>query len=425
MIHLNDTFCEPWLHGDTFQSVREQIERAHANVWDSRRDAEYKGWLRWPEADHTALFREIAEVAERFKACSEVTVVVGIGGSYLGAKAAISVCRPSFLPQSAQRVVFAGHHLSSAYHAELLRYLDAYDVTLVVVSKSGSTIEPSAAFHLLRTYLQKRYGVAGARVRTCAITDPVAGALSSYATAEGYAKLPIPADVGGRFSGLTAVGLLPMALCGISLEDVLAGARAAMTSARTFDLDNNASLRYAAVRHALYEDGFSVEALVTYYPEVASFAAWWQQLFGESQGKDGKGLFPTTLQYTTDLHAMGQYVQEARRLLFETVLDFQHVESTTEKLSVPNDVDQASEMLSGRTFDALQEIALASVVEAHASAGVPNIILQPVGKRESIFGELVYFFEHACAVGGYLLGVQPFNQPGVEAYKQLMMRRLR
>lgn len=427
MIQLDDTFCKPWMQTDSLLRLQRQLRSAFLDLWDERIDGEFKGWMHYPERDHSRLIEQIESIAERFRAASNVTVVVGIGGSYLGAKAALSVCRPIFFADAPERVLFAGHHLSPTYHGELLRYLERQEVTLVVVSKSGGTMEPSAAFHVLRAYMEERYG-ASAKDRICAITDPDRGALRTFAIDHGYERLPIPADIGGRFSGLTAVGLFPMALCGISLRDVLAGAQAGLDAARTADFESNASVRYALLRHMLYLRGFSIEALVTYRPEVASFTAWWQQLFGESQGKDGVGLYPTTLHYTSDLHSMGQYVQDARRLLFETVLDwkcvdaFKHTAQTT--VQVPENVDEANQLLAGRTFANLEDIAVTSVATAHALAGVPNLIIQPTGTPEFVFGELVYFFEHACALGGYLLGIHPFNQPGVEAYKQQMTQRL-
>src|SRR5579875_465028 len=319
MIQLDESLIKSWVSESHLERFTNHINTAHNDLWDLSIHKEGKGWLNWPVANQEELCSRVEDVASKFKALSTLTVVVGIGGSYLGAKSAISMAKSPFVTANpgALQVVFAGHQLSTHYMAQLLALLNEHEVTLVVVSKSGSTLEPSVAFHTLRTYLEKRYG-AEASNRICAITDPERGALRAYAEEKGYVTLPIPKDIGGRYSVLTAVGLLPMCLAGIDIRRVLAGAKRAHEAFRKASI-HNLSYRYALYRHVLYQKGFSMEALVTYEPRFGDFAGWWQQLYGESQGKDGIGVYPTMLQYTTDLHSMGQYVQDARKILFETV----------------------------------------------------------------------------------------------------------
>lgn len=422
MIQLSLEHIESWFTEAHEARLSSLASFAFDELIDSSRDAFGKGWMSWPVDQHDTLFSDIDKTAEGFTRCSNTTVVVGIGGSYLGAKSVLSMIHPSFTHLDAHQVIFAGQQLSPTYHKHLLTYLDSREVTLVVVSKSGTTLEPSAVFHTFRDYLERRYGEADAARRICAITDAEKGSLREYAVKQGYATLPIPDDIGGRYSVLSAVGLLPMALAGIDYRKVMKGAAAQRESLLKKDLENNPAIRYALARHVLYQQGFAAEALVTYEPRVADFALWWQQLFGESQGKDGIGLFPTMLQYTTDLHSMGQYVQDARKLLIETVLDVKIADEPN--LVVPTDLDEKNRYMGNKSFAELQEVAIASVVAAHTEAGVPNIRIKAEGEAEHLYGELVYFFEVACAFGGYLLGINPFDQPGVEAYKNEMKVRL-
>lgn len=424
MITLQDKYVQKWVTDEQLTRMQGLGETAHRQLTDRNSHAEGKGWIPWASDTHDALLETIDDIADRFRRLSDVTVVIGIGGSYLGAKAALSMVTSAFREShDALRVVFAGNQLSEIYMGQLLSMLDAHEVTLVVISKSGGTLEPSAAFHTLRVYLEERYGE-GAADRICAITDADKGILRTFALDHKYAILPIPADIGGRYSVLTAVGLLPMAIAGIDVRRVLTGAREAGDQCTSARFDANTAYRYAATRHLLYLKGFTIEALVTYEPAAGHFAGWWQQLFGESQGKDGIGMFPTMLQYTTDLHSMGQYVQDARRLLVETVLDVQLTDQRR-AVSVPSDLDVASQYMQGKSFDELKNTAVVSVMHAHEAAGVPNIHLLATGRADTLFGEMVFFFETACAFGGYLLGINGFNQPGVEAYKNEMRNRLK
>ena len=424
MIRLDESYISEYVSESHLEQLEKQANLAYDELWKSDVHKGGKGWLHWPVEDHNELLEKVEQIARHFRELSSLTVVIGIGGSYLGAKAAVSMMKSPFLSTIGDgvQIVFAGHQLSAIYMGKLLELMDKHEVSLIVVSKSGGTLEPSAAFHVLRDYLEKRYGDA-ANDRICAITDPDKGALHDYASQKGYKMLPIPTDIGGRYSVLTAVGLLPMRLAGIDIVKVLEGAKHAHEVYKENSLSNPA-IRYAVYRHVLYQKGFAVEALITYEPQIADFAMWWQQLFGESQGKDGIGLFPTMLQYTTDLHSMGQYVQDARKIMIETVLDVS-IEDEPNSCVVPQSVDSTNRHLAGQNLADMQKVAVESVAQVHSKGGVPNILLRASGNKEDLFGELVFFFETACALGGYLLGIHPFNQPGVEGYKQEIMRRLK
>ncbi|GLG02461.1 glucose-6-phosphate isomerase [Alicyclobacillus hesperidum subsp. aegles] len=422
MIQLHLEKARKWFTEEHEKRLAPLAEFAYGELQNRDRDAFGKGWMSWPVDNHESLYADIDKIASDFRAKSNVTVVIGIGGSYLGARSVLSMVQPEFTKEGKHEVIFAGQQLSPTYHAHLLKYLDSREVTLVVVSKSGTTLEPSAVFHTFRDYLEKRYGEAEASARICAITDAQKGSLRAYADEKKYVTLPIPDDIGGRYSVLSAVGLLPMALAGVDYRKVMQGAANMRDQLAKVAITANPAVQYALARHVLYQQGFVAEALVTYEPRVADFAGWWQQLFGESQGKDGIGLYPTMLQYTTDLHSMGQYVQDSRKVLVETVLDA-FIDDAPE-LKVPVGLDEKNRYLENVSFHKLQEVAVESVMIAHSEAGVPNIRIEARGDAESLYGELVYFFEVACAFGGYLLGINAFDQPGVEAYKSEMRARL-
>ncbi|ATY86469.1 glucose-6-phosphate isomerase [Kyrpidia spormannii] len=433
MIRVQVDGAQPWVSGEALRRLMSQLEAAQGRLWDPKEDEGKKGWLTWPEEDHDGLWQEVEATATEIRSRADVAVVVGIGGSYLGARAMTAMLRPGSEISGSRGfpVVFAGYQLSEGELLRLMDDLDDREPALVVVSKSGSTLEPGAVFHLLRTNLERRYGHQ-ARERIYVVTDPERGALREYAVEKGYRRLPIPPDIGGRYSVLTPVGMLPAAVAGIDIRRVLTGARRGWEECRRLDLWANPAILYAAARHLLYLQGWMVEALVTYEPRMADFSRWWQQLFGESQGKDGRGLFPAFLHYTTDLHSMGQFVQQGRRLLFETVLDVDgssapqpaNGEPPDPRAVIPDDVDAASAYLAGKRLDDLQEAAMAAVMEAHREGGVPQLWIEAKGPGEELVGELVFFFEAACALGGYLLGVDPYDQPGVEAYKRKLKARL-
>lgn len=387
--------------------------------------AEFTGWLELPERYDRAEFGRIQAAATRIQADSDALVVVGIGGSYLGARAAIEMLSHSFhnqLPRERRKgvqVFFAGHQISGTYLAHLMELLEGRDVSLNVISKSGTTTEPAVAFRILRKWLEQRYGQAGARRRIYATTDQARGALKQLATAEGYETFVVPDDIGGRYSVLTPVGLLPIAAAGIDLDGLLAGAAAAMRACTDPDLAGNACYRYAAARNALHRKGYGTELLVNYEPALHSLSEWWKQLFGESEGKDHKGIFPAAVDFSTDLHSMGQYIQEGRRDLFETVLQ---VERPRADLAVPHDPEDRDGLnfLAGQTMHTVNRKAFEGTLLAHTDGGVPNLVVTVPDLSPASLGSLFYFFEKACAVSGHLLGVNPFDQPGVEAYKRNM-----
>jgi glucose-6-phosphate isomerase len=382
---------------------------------------DYLGWLEWPLQYERDEFSRIKEAAGRIQKQAEVLVVVGIGGSYLGARAGLEMLLPAPAGEVANdqgvRVLFAGHQLSPVYLEGLLNYLRGKEFSLNVVSKSGTTTEPAVAFRFLRRLAEEKYGKSGAAERIYMTTDRNKGALLRIAENEGYERFVIPADVGGRYSVLTPVGLLPFAAAGIEIEAVMAGAAAAYQACSSPELENNECYQYAALRQIFYNRGKTVELLVSYEPALYYLAEWWKQLFGESEGKDGKGIFPAACNFTTDLHSLGQYIQDGRRLFFETVL---RVADPGADLAIPRMEDDLDGLnyLAGRSLGFLNEQVLRGTILAHVDGGVPNLILTIPALTPYYFGYLVYFFEKACAVSAYLLGVNPFHQPGVEAYKQ-------
>jgi glucose-6-phosphate isomerase len=391
--------------------------------------SDFLGWIDLPANYDKEEFSRIQKAAEKIKSDSDVLIVIGIGGSYLGARAAIEMLQHSFynaLPKEKRgtpQVLFAGNNISSAYMKDLMDLLDGKDWSINVISKSGTTTEPALAFRIFRKMLEEKYGVEEARKRIYATTDKARGALKTLATEEGYESFIIPDDVGGRYSVLTAVGLLPIAVSGASIEDMMSGAAQAREDFSKSELQENAAYQYAAVRNVLYNKGKTIEMLINYEPGLQYFAEWWKQLFGESEGKDQKGIFPSSANFSTDLHSLGQYVQEGRRDLFETVIK---VEESRHELTIEeaeNDLDGLN-YLAGETVDFVNNKAFEGTMLAHTDGGVPNLIVSIPKMDAYTFGYLVYFFEKACAMSGYLLGVNPFDQPGVEAYKVNMFALL-
>lgn len=383
---------------------------------------EMLGWLDLPRRRDEELDR-IRDVSARLDDEVELMVVIGIGGSYLGARAVLEALEPSLHGESRPLVLFAGHHLeASAYH-RLLSALDGREVAVNVISKSGTTTEPAIAFRLLRAKLEKLYGKKKARTRILATTDARHGALRSLADEEGYESFVVPDDVGGRFSVLTPVGLLPLAIAGVDVDALLDGAAAEAERCHSVTALDLPAARYAAIRHALYAQGCRIEVLASFYPSLHSMAEWWKQLFGESEGKSGKGLFPAAVDYTTDLHSLGQYLQDGQRILLETFLD---VERPLPGPVIPKeeiDLDQLN-YLAGRPLSEVNRLALAPVADAHHAGGVPSVTLRIPEVSAASVGSLLFFFEYAVAVSGRLLGVNPFDQPGVEAYKANLFRAL-
>ncbi|RNB89692.1 glucose-6-phosphate isomerase [Brevibacillus fluminis] len=387
--------------------------------------SDFLGWVTWPFDCEKNELERIKKAAERIRKDSQALVVIGIGGSYLGARAAIEALSHSFHNQQNHltHVYFAGQNMSSTYLSHLLDVLDGKDISVNVISKSGTTTEPAIAFRFFREYMEKKYGKEGARKRIYATTDQEKGALKKLADVEGYETFVIPDNVGGRFSVLTAVGLLPMAVAGLDIDRMMQGAREASLAYRNPDMWKNESYQYAAVRNALYRKGKTIELLVSYEPSLHYVSEWWKQLFGESEGKNQKGLFPASVDYSTDLHSMGQYVQEGRRDLIETVLLLKNPPIRLTIQPEPENADGLN-FLAGRTMDEVNQKAFQGTLLAHVDGGVPNLVIKMDELNEYTFGELVIFFEKACGISGYLLGVNPFDQPGVEAYKRNMFALL-
>ena len=391
---------------------------------------EYLGWLQLPTKFDNKELRRIQAAANRIKMDSEVLIVVGIGGSYIGSRAAIEMLTPYFYNQhsknirSTPEVYFAGQNISGSYMRDLLRLVEGKDISINVISKSGTTTEPAIAFRILKDYMEKRYGKEEAQKRIYATTDASVGALKQLADEEGYETFVIPDDVGGRFSVLTPVGLLPIAVAGIDIDKILEGAKQAAEDYNNSNLMENDCYKYAAVRNILYSKGKTVELMANYEPSLAYIGEWWKQLFGESEGKDFKGIYPATVNFSTDLHSMGQYIQQGLRNIFETVL-FVEANNCDEIIINKEDKDlDGLNYLAGITVDYVNRMAFEGTVLAHLDGGVPNLVINIPELTPYYFGYLVYFFEKACGVSGYLLGVNPFNQPGVEDYKKNMFALL-
>ncbi len=382
---------------------------------------DFLGWLDLP-VECKGYLEEIKETAKEFSAGLDVVVVVGIGGSNLGAKAIYEGLKPKFEKPQLE-ILFAGNNLDEDYHYELVEYLNDKQFGIIVISKSGTTTEPAIAFRILREKLEKSAGKEKASQRIIAITDKEKGALRKLANEESYKTFVIPDDVGGRYSVLSPVGLVPLAVAGIDIEQLCKGASEMRKVLFEDKSDENVAFRYAAARNLLYEQGYKVELLVNYNTSLITFAEWWKQLFGESEGKEAKGLFPASANFTTDLHSLGQFIQEGSRILFETVIS---VGQTKHDLIIPADDDNTDGLnyIAGKKIDFVNKMAMQGTYLAHTSAGVPNIIIEIDKVDEYNFGGLIYFFELSCAISGYMLGVNPFDQPGVEAYKRNMFALL-
>lgn len=410
--------------------LRDAVKVAHHSLHEKTGAGnDYLGWIDLPTAYDKEEFARIVKSAEKIKTDSDVLLVVGIGGSYLGARAALEMLNHSFYnalskeQRKTPQVIFVGNNISSTYMKDLMDLLDGKDFSINVISKSGTTTEPALAFRIFRKILEEKYGKEEARKRIYATTDKARGALKTLATEEGYESFIIPDDVGGRYSVLTAVGLLPIAVSGADIEAMMKGAAQASSDFSESELEDNAAYQYAAVRNVLYNKGKTIEMLINYEPGLQYFSEWWKQLFGESEGKDQKGIFPASANFSTDLHSMGQYVQEGRRDLFETIIK---VDTPRHELKVEaeaNDLDGLN-YLAGETVDFVNTKAYEGTLLAHTDGGVPNLVVNIPAMDAYTFGYLVYFFEKACAMSGYLLGVNPFDQPGVEAYKVNMFALL-
>ena len=390
---------------------------------------DFLGWVDLPKNYDKEEFNRIKRVSEKIKSDSDVLLVIGIGGSYLGARAAIEMIGHSFRnnllksDRKSPEIYFVGNNISSTYIMDLFDIIKDKDISINVISKSGTTTEPAIAFRIFKDFLEKKYGKLEASKRIYATTDAKNGVLRQLANEEGYETFIIPNDVGGRFSVLTPVGLLPIAVSGIDIDKIIKGAKDAYENFKNKDLKVNESYQYAVIRNILHKKGKNIELLVNYEPQLHYIGEWWKQLFGESEGKDNKGIFPSTVDFSTDLHSMGQYIQEGQRILFETVINVEHSrrDITIEKLDV--DLDELN-YLAGKTLNFINHKATQGTILAHTDGNVPNLVINIPRLDEYNFGYLVYFFEKACAISGYLLGVNPFDQPGVEAYKRNMFALL-
>lgn len=387
---------------------------------------DFLGWVHLPTNHDKEELARIKAAAARIQADSKVLIVIGIGGSYLGARSAIELLRSPFynnLPKDTPDIYFVGCNISSTYLGEVIALCKDRDFSVNVISKSGTTTEPALAFRVFRKLLVDRYGEEGANKRIYCTTDKARGTLKAQADKQGWESFVVPDDVGGRYSVLTAVGLLPIAVAGVDVDKILAGAQKAEQELAEPDLDKNPCYRYAALRNILYRKGFTTELFVTYEPAFTMMNEWLKQLYGESEGKDQKGVFPASVTFSTDLHSMGQYIQDGVRNLFETVVDFK---KPKEEFFIEEDPDNLDGLnfLSNQEMSKVNRRAMEGTVLAHTQGGVPNILLEIPEISEEEYGYLVYFFEKACGISGYMMGVNPFDQPGVEAYKKNMFALL-
>ena len=429
-ITLDLSKTAPFLNEHEIGYMEEMVKAAHDKLHNKTGAGnDFLGWIDLPVDYDKDEFARIKKAAEKIKSDSDVLVVIGIGGSYLGARAAIEMLSHSFhnsldaSKRTAPQIFYCGNSISSTYLAELLEAVEGKDISVNVISKSGTTTEPAIAFRVFKDYLEKKYGKEEARKRIYATTDKAKGALKTLADAEGYETFVVPDDVGGRFSVLTAVGLLPIAAAGIDIDEMMKGAADEREEYSNPNLSENAAYQYAAARNCLYNKGKKIEMLVNYEPALHYFGEWWKQLYGESEGKDNKGLFPAAADFSTDLHSMGQYIQEGQRILIETVIK---VENPKKNVTIEKTEDNLDGLnfLAGEDMDFVNKQAFQGTLLAHNDGGVPNMVVTVPELSAYYFGKLVYFFEKAVGISGYLLGINPFNQPGVEAYKKNMFALL-
>ncbi len=414
------------------KNLEREINNHRKSIYQKTgRGSDFLGWVDLPSSFDPGLLAKIIQTAKKIREKSEVVVVCGIGGSYLGARAVIDALANPFIAlfegasAIAPAVVYAGHNLDENYHANLLKLLDKKEYSVIVISKSGTTTEPAVAFRLLKEHAEKKYGVGNSTGRIVAITDKARGALKVLATEMGYQTFDIPDDVGGRFSVLTPVGLLPIAVAGIEIDNMMQGAKNMENYLMNENsIMSNPAALYAATRNILYRKGKTIEILASYTPALSSMVEWWKQLYGESEGKEKKGIFPAGVGFTTDLHSMGQYIQDGNRFLFETVIKVENSNSECKTPLFEADLDGLN-FLAGKRLDYINQMATKGTMLAHVDGGVPNLEITIPNLDAKSLGELIYFFEMGCAISGYTLGVNPFDQPGVEEYKRNMFALLK
>lgn len=406
---------------------KEQVENIDKNLRKNPNDEKnFLGWIELPTNYDREEFERIKKVAKTVQENSEVFVCIGIGGSYLGARAVIEALTNTFhnyTKRDTPQILYAGNNISPNYISDMLELIGDRDFSINVISKSGTTTEPAIAFRIFREVLENKYGIEEARKRILVTTDKARGALKQLSEEEGYETFVVPDNVGGRFSVLTAVGLLPIAVAGVNIDELMQGAKYAQDKYSDSNLKYNECYQYAVLRNILYKNDKDIEILVNYEPKMHSFIEWWKQLYGESEGKDGKGLFPAGVDFTTDLHSLGQYIQDGQRNLFETVIN---IVNTAVDIPLKEEKDNLDGLnyLAGKTMDFVNKKAMEGTIQAHIDGNVPNILINIEKLDEKTIGHLIYFFELACGMSGSILGVNPFNQPGVEEYKKNMFRLL-
>ncbi|MBQ1658716.1 MAG: glucose-6-phosphate isomerase [Clostridia bacterium] len=426
-VTLSDKHLKEFISDEEYASIAPQIEASHKLLHDKTGlGNDFLGWVDLPVNYDKDEFARIKKAAEKIKSDTDVFVVIGIGGSYLGARAAIEFLKsPNYnaMKKDTPDIYFTGNSISSTALAELIQICEGRNVSINMISKSGTTTEPAIAFRVFRELLEKKYGKEGAKERIYCTTDKAKGTLKKLADKEGYQTFVVPDDVGGRFSVLTAVGLLPIAVAGADIDKLMEGAATARENLMSTDLSQNDCYKYAAIRNILYRKGKSVELLVSYEPAFTMMNEWWKQLYGESEGKDNKGLFPASVVFSTDLHSMGQFIQEGARIMFETVVQ---IEKPKYELTIGTDPENVDGLnfLAGKTVDFVNKKAFEGTVLAHTDGKVPNVVLNIPEVNEAELGYLIYFFEKACAISGYTMCLNPFNQPGVESYKKNMFALL-
>ena len=426
-VKLNTKYVASFLPENSLESTKTEVLAAHDALNNATgKGSDFLGWLALPENYDKEEFAEIKKAAEKIRNDSEVLIVIGIGGSYLGARAAIEFIKSqnyNLLRKGAPEIYFAGNTISSDSLNELVEIIGDRDFSVNIISKSGTTTEPAVAFRIFRDMLEKKYGKEEAAKRIYATTDARKGTLKSLSDTLGYKTFVVPDDVGGRYSVLTAVGLLPIAVAGIDIDAIMNGAADAMKAYSEADLEKNDCYKYAAIRNLLYRAGKKIELMVSYEPSFTMMNEWFKQLFGESEGKDGKGIFPASVVFSTDLHSMGQYIQEGERTLFETVVVFDKSKTEVEIKEEEGDFDGLN-FLANKNLSFVNRKAFEGTILAHTDGNVPNMVIEVEKMDEYNLGYLIYFFEKACAISGYVLGVNPFDQPGVESYKKNMFALL-
>ena len=424
---LNDKYLSDFIGEHEYDGVAAEVKAAHKVLHDgSGLGNDFLGWLNLPTDYDKEEFARIKKCAEKIKKDTDVFIVIGIGGSYLGARAAIEFLSSqnyNLTCKDTPQIFFTGNSISSSALAEIMELCEGKDVSVNMISKSGTTTEPAIAFRVFREMLEKKYGKEGARERIYCTTDKAKGTLKALADEEGYETFVVPDDVGGRFSVLTAVGLLPIAVSGADIDKLMEGAASGRKRALELPFEENDAMQYAAIRNILLRKGKAVEILCNYEPSAHYVSEWWKQLFGESEGKDQKGLFPASVDLTTDLHSMGQFIQDGSRIMFETVLNIEKSREEVILNEEPVDLDGLN-YLAGKSVDFVNKSAMNGTILAHTDGQVPNLMVKMPEVSEFFLGELFYFFEFACGLSGYLLGVNPFNQPGVESYKKNMFALL-